>query len=324
MQAQPISSNSDKKELGYADKKSRSIFSRSLFDDSGDPSSKAISGETFSKTNVSKLLILPDISYPIVFRTSLDLVTPYLVTDNIKIDCVWVDSFDYYAIWDSEKLNPYGFDGLKMKDTVRLELVSDKVNDEERSPLDASVVTSDFGLRKAEWHYGTDIRVKIGTPVYAPFDGIVRINQFERHGYGRYLMIRHKNGLETLYGHLSRTVVNVGDIVKAGDIIGYGGSTGHSTGPHLHFEVRYEGNAINPNDIYDFSTDKLKDSVLTITPSTFAYLAEARAIRFVRVRRGDTLSGIGYRCGITVSKLCRLNRLSRKSILRIGQKIRIN
>ena len=285
--------------------------------DNGPAGSASVSGK--HKTRLTPPLIRDSI----VFRTIPEPLPAFWVTqNNVKIDCVWVDSYDYYSVWNTQKLNPYGFDGLDLQDTIRL-VLADSAG-KERSPLDNTYITSDFGLRRAQWHYGTDIRVKVGTPVYAPFDGIVRINQYERHGYGRYMVIRHKNGLETLYGHLSKTFFNVGDEVKEGDVIGDGGNTGRSTGPHLHFELRYEGNAINPNDVYDFSTNTLRDSVLLITPETFAYLKEARAIRRVVVRRGDTLSGIAVRNGTTVTKICRLNGISRRSIIRPGQKLRIN
>jgi LysM repeat protein len=248
----------------------------------------------------------------------------YWISEDVKIDCVWVDDFEYYGVWNSQKLNPYGFDGLEMTDTIQLNLFDYTQRNKYTSPLKMTTITSDFGLRKAQWHYGTDIRLKVGDPVYAPFDGIVRIAQYERHGFGRYVVLRHRNGLETLYGHLSKTTIKVGDVVKSGDIIAYGGNTGRSTAPHLHFEIRYEGNAIDPNELIDFSTTSLKDSVFTIAPASFAYLEEARAIRHVVVRRGDTLSEIGVKYGVSVGKLCYLNGISRKSILRIGQKLRIN
>ena len=156
------------------------------------------------------------------------------------------------------------------------------------------------------------------------FDGIVRIAQYDRYGYGHYILVRHYNGLETLYGHFKKRLARVGDVVKAGDVIGLGGNTGRSTAPHLHFEVRYEGNAIDPADLFDFQNDSLLSDQLSITPATFAYLAEARKIRYHRIRRGDTLSHISYRYGVSISKICRLNGISRKTILRVGRRLRIN
>ncbi len=321
--AQSIPENNLKNIAGYNEIKSNAEAFNYTGEDISQHSDLHNTGS--GKSQSTHMLVPPVFRDTIVFRSKLENLPAFYVTpNNIKLDCVYVDSYEYYNVWNTQKLNPYGFDGLDLKDTIRLPLLDKEKNETDRSPLDDTYITSDFGLRRAEWHYGTDIRVKVGTPIYAPFDGVVRINQYERHGYGRYMVIRHKNGLETLYGHMSKTLYKVGDEVKAGDVIGYGGSTGHSTGPHLHFEIRYEGNAINPHDVYDFDTNTLKDSVLTITPETFAYLKEARAIRRVTIRRGDTLSGLAVRYGVTVTKLCRLNGISRKTILRIGQKIRIN
>jgi murein DD-endopeptidase MepM/ murein hydrolase activator NlpD len=270
-------------------------------------------------------LIPPELPKPPVFRSVIATLPEFFWTsDSIRMDCVWINNFEYYEIWNTNKINPYNFDGLAIKDTLDLPLFSSDNIVNTSSLLDSTVITSDFGLRKAQWHYGTDLRVKVGQPVYAPFDGIVRISQFEKHGYGRFLVIRHQNGLETLYGHLSKTFVAPGDNVKTGDVIAAGGNSGRSTAPHLHFEVRYKGNAIDPNELYDFSANSLKSPTLTVSPQTFAYLSEARAIRLITIRRGDTLSGLSVRYGVPVGRLCYLNGISRKSILRSGHKLRIN
>src|SRR5690606_35983628 len=126
------------------------------------------------------------------------------------------------------------------------------------------------------WHYGTDLKLDTGDTVVAAFDGIVRIAQYDRLGYGHYILLRHYNGLETLYGHLSAYSVKVGDLVKAGEMIGLGGSTGRSSGPHLHYEVRYQGIAINSDDLYNFMDFSLRVDTLLITSNNFSYLNEAR------------------------------------------------
>jgi murein DD-endopeptidase MepM/ murein hydrolase activator NlpD len=143
-------------------------------------------------------------------------------------------------------------------------------------PVTETRITSPFGFRGYRWHYGTDLKVYHNDPIVAAFDGIVRIVDYERYGYGRYVVLRHLNGFETLYGHLSKAEVAVGDQVKAGELIGLGGSTGRSTGTHLHFEVRYQGNAIDPSSIYDFSEDCLINDTYQITPASFQYLADAK------------------------------------------------
>jgi murein DD-endopeptidase MepM/ murein hydrolase activator NlpD len=248
---------------------------------------------------------------------------PVEVSEQLMIDSVWVTIREYYSIWSTSDVNPYDMDGEKFQDTVRLPLIFENPELDWCMPLEKMFVTSPFGLRRWKWHYGDDIRLNTGDSVHVAFDGIVRMSRYDRYGYGYYVLVRHYNGLETLYGHLSKRLVKPGDIIKAGDVLGLGGSTGRSTGPHLHFEVRYQGNAIAPTDVFDFDALTLKEEELEITASTFEYLKEARKIRYHRVRSGDTLSHIGRRYGVSVSKLCRLNGISRNSVLRIGQRLRI-
>ena len=259
-----------------------------------------------------------------IFRSTLLPLPPYFkISDHVKVDSVWVQYHDYYNIWNMTRLNPYHIDGLKWKDTVNLQLYDTISGEGWAFPLKRSIITSDFGLRRVRWHYGSDLRVKVGEPVYAVFDGIVRIATYDRYGFGRFVVIRHKNGLESVYGHLYRFKVKVGEVVKAGDLIGLGGNSGRSTAPHLHFEIRYAGNAINPHNFFDFNTKELKDITYTVKPQDFSYLEEARKIVYHRVRYGETLSGIGYKFGVSVRQLCRLNRMNRNSILRTGRTIRI-
>jgi murein DD-endopeptidase MepM/ murein hydrolase activator NlpD len=249
----------------------------------------------------------------------------YLSMDGeYKIDCLYINSHQYFSVWENNKLNPYGVNGEYFADTVQLILFNPKDSILWHSPLDNTIITSDFGLRRAAWHYGIDFRLKVGTPVYAAFDGIVRVLGYERRGFGRYLVIRHANGLESVYAHLSKTLYNLGEEVHAGDVIGNGGNSGRSTAPHLHFEFRYAGNAIDPNLVYDFEANQIRNQDFVVQPDVFTYLAEANKIRYHNVRSGDTLSGIGYRYGVSITKLCQLNGIRRTSILNIGQRIRIN
>lgn len=194
-------------------------------------------------------------------------------------------------------------------------------------------INSEFGWRRYRMHEGIDIDLNTGDPIYASFDGIIRISKFNPGGYGNYVLIRHYNGLETLYGHLSESFVFPNQTVKAGDIIGLGGSTGRSSGPHLHYELRFRSVAINPRKIIDFETGELKSTDLYLESSIFQpdwnlsktyhqKQARKRAV-YHTVRSGNTLSGIATKYGTTVTTLCRLNGIKRTSILRIGQKIRI-
>ncbi|GJM28260.1 MAG: hypothetical protein DHS20C17_08950 [Cyclobacteriaceae bacterium] len=248
----------------------------------------------------------------------------FQVNDQLTIDCVWVNQHEYFSHWTSAKINPYEMDGAKYKDTLMVHINDSLAQINWAIPVPSTRITSPFGFRRYRWHYGIDVKVYFGDPIVAAFDGIIRIVDYERYGYGRYVVIRHLNGFETLYGHLSKAEVKVGDKVRAGELIGLGGSTGRSTGTHLHFEVRYQGNAIDPASIYDFTADCLIDDTYQVTPASFQYIADARKIRYHRIRRGDTLSHIGQRYGVSISRLCRLNGISRQTTLRIGRSLRIN
>ena len=160
------------------------------------------------------------------------------------------------------------------------------------------------------------------------FDGKVRIRNFERRGYGNYLVVRHPNGLETVYGHLSKSLVDVNDIVRAGDPIALGGNTGRSTGSHLHFETRFLGQAINPADIIDFENSVPHQDVYVFHNikingrKSNIYTSSSDQMVYHRVKSGDTLGKIARMYGTTVNELCRLNGIKSTSMLRLGQSIR--
>jgi len=207
-------------------------------------------------------------------------------------------------------------------------------------------VTSQFGMRRRRMHFGMDLKVQTGDTIYAAFDGKVRVRQYERRGYGYYLVVRHPNGLETVYGHLSGFLVDLNDVVKSGQPIGLGGNTGRSFGSHLHFEFRYLGKNIDPRDIVDFNNKVCHKDDFLITPETFNYRGSkwrtstyASSTRsgsdvknkyasgntgYHRIKSGDTLSGIAKRYGTTVGALCRLNNITSKTVLRTGRSIRVD
>lgn len=245
------------------------------------------------------------------------------VSEKILIDSIWVTAYEYYSAWDSQKINIYNFNPKDFKDTVYVKLYDTFVGTDYKMPLDETRITSEFGFRRYRWHHGTDLKLTVGTPIYSVFDGIVRIRSYDRTGYGYYVVVRHKNGLETLYGHMSRITVDVGQEVKAGDILGLGGNTGRSTGPHLHFEVRYQGLSINPTQIFDFNLGRLRSDVYMITASSFDHVVQTQQSVVHRVRSGETLSSIARRYGVRVSTITRLNNISVNSTLRVGQQLRI-
>ncbi len=245
------------------------------------------------------------------------------VSEQLNIDSVWVTIAEYYAIWDSRNVDPYKIDPSEFKDTLKIQLFDSLSGQMWSMPMAQCFTTSGFGYRWHRWHYGTDIGLSIGDPIMACFDGIVRIARYNPSGFGNYVLIRHYNGLETLYGHMSSYKVEVGQFVKAGELIGLGGNTGHSTGPHLHFEVRYAGNAFDATTMYDFGGMKLRDATFTLTPEHYAYSKEVRKVYYHKVRSGDTLGRIAAKYGISASRIAKLNRISTRANLRVGQRLRI-
>lgn len=204
------------------------------------------------------------------------------------------------------------------------------------------VVTSPFGWRKERMHKGEDIRLLTGDTVRAAFDGRVRICRSDRRGYGNFYVIRHDNGLETIYGHLSRHIVKQDEYVKAGQAIGLGGSTGRSTGPHLHFEMRYMGIALDPADLIDFTTFQPRSQIYQLDrkraqweqsnkgrstasrSSAGRHGSSRRSSPSVHVvRKGDTLGGIARRYGTTVNRLCRLNGIRPNTKLQLGRRLKL-
>jgi murein DD-endopeptidase MepM/ murein hydrolase activator NlpD len=259
------------------------------------------------------------------------------MSEEVLIDSSWVKVAGYYSIWDTHRVNPYRVDGRSYRDSLKLHLTDPPRQRYAKMPLNTTPITSGFAFRGYRWHYGMDLDLETGDSVKAVFDGVVRIQAWDGGGYGNYILVRHYNGLETVYGHLSKALVTVGTFVKAGQLIGYGGSTGRSTGSHLHFEVRYQGNPINPVLMYDFPGYKLRKDNFTITAALFNYYSRAlghrssgsrsgspsRARQTVthRVRSGDTLSEVAERYGVRVSTLRKLNPGVRT--LQPGKKLRI-
>ena len=191
--------------------------------------------------------------------------------------------------------------------------------------------SSHFGPRRRRWHYGLDLAEPTGEPIYAAFDGVVRISKRNK-SYGHLVIIHHPNGLETYYAHMSQRNVSAGDHVKSGDVIGLCGNTGRSFGSHLHFEIRYMGNALNPEDVIDCSTHDLVSRTLTITDKSFRKVAKGgsgggtgkASGGWYRVRQGDTLEKIARRNGTTVKRLCQLNGISQNKTLHPGDRLRVS
>lgn len=259
--------------------------------------------------------------------------------------------FDIYTEgWNSKHVNCYS--GVKVPQTAQIDVSNFAMPHK-------GYITSPYGYRRRfrRMHKGVDLKVNIGDTIRAAFDGRVRIKNFERAGYGNYLVLRHTNDLETVYGHLSGFLVDEGQYVKVGDPIALGGNTGRSTGPHLHFETRYMGYAINPCAIFDFANQTTHTDIFTFDKNTYQkarnfdpkansayaqqYLRENPNKPYVkskssgnatntratsstyRVRKGDSLSKIASRHGTTVANLCRLNGIKSNAKLSIGQRLKL-
>jgi murein DD-endopeptidase MepM/ murein hydrolase activator NlpD len=258
-------------------------------------------------------------------------------------------SFIPYAIesdhWITEKVHSYNDIALNdLPDSVELTLVDSLHRFCIPHP---GIVTSRYKYRGRRPHKGIDLGLHTGDAIYAAFDGVVRtaLPANLTGGYGNALVIRHPNGLETYYGHLSHFIVKSGDIVKAGELIGYGGSTGRSTGPHLHFEIRYMGQAFDPERIFDFESGTLRSEVFTLRKHYFninshygmtdqqSKTASTKAPKsssgsgggavYYKVKKGDTLSKIASRNGTTVKKICQLNGIKQNTVLKVGRRLRV-
>ena len=254
-------------------------------------------------------------------------------------------SADLYANWD----NKYAHRATELPETYKIDLRHFTM------PTTSRVITSNFGSRWGRQHKGLDIKVYIGDAIRAAFSGKVRIVRYEAGGYGKYIVIRHNNGLETIYGHLSKQLVEENQEVRSGEVIGLGGNTGRSTGSHLHFETRLCGVALNPALMFDFraqdvtgdyyafnketydneSTNatrlrgKQDSSTYASTNSSDDYATNKRTtsgltdqISYHKVKKGETLERIAKKRGVTVEQICKLNHITKTMRLRPGQILR--
>lgn len=252
---------------------------------------------------------------------------------------------ELYANWD----NKYAHRATDLPEHYRIDLRHFCM------PTTSRVITSNFGSRWGRQHKGLDIKVYIGDTIRAAFSGKVRIVRYEGGGYGKYIVIRHNNGLETIYGHLSKQLVEENQEVRAGDVIGLGGNTGRSTGSHLHFETRLCGVALNPALMFDFreqdvtgdfyafnrssydnesanatrlrgkqeggalSTDNSKNDFATNNRTTSGLDDQ---VQYHKVAKGETLESIARKRGVTIDDICKLNHISKTMRLRPGQILR--
>lgn len=237
--------------------------------------------------------------------------------------------------WNTHDCYSRNNDLTKLRDTVWLCVKSEEFGGF-TMPFDG-VVTSRYKYRNGKFHNGIDIDLVTGDTVVCAWDGVVRYAEPNSGGYGNLVIVRHYNGLETYYAHLSKLLTFSGQKVKSGDVLGLGGNTGHSFGSHLHFEVRFYDNTINPEEVIDFKQKQLKDPNLFlhktlfrpgVTPSN-QWKTDSKGKKqyvekkYYKVRSGDTLSRIAEKHRTSINRLCSLNGLRKTSILQIGQNIRV-
>lgn len=268
----------------------------------------------------------------------------------LRNEATELPSTDLYQDWDNRYVSRVN--GI-LPDEYRIDLRGFHM------PTTSRVVTSNFGARWGRQHKGLDIKVYIGDTICAAFSGKVRIVRYEPRGYGNYVVIRHDNGLETVYGHMSKHLVRENQEVRAGQPIGLGGNTGRSTGSHLHFETRLCGVALNPALMFDFKNQDVVDDAYIYRKSSYdresAQATRLRGVggtatasaeprtrmevasvtstrqnavssntRFHKVTKGETLYSISRKRGISVDKLCKLNHIGKNFRLTPGQVLKYN
>lgn len=275
---------------------------------------------------VAAMVSLSSFSQDLIARQApidkkLKTVDSLALQKQIRAEQSEYPALSLYPNWNNQYVHAYG--NAIIPDTYTIDLTGFHM------PTPSTKITSPFGPRWRRMHNGLDLKVSIGDTIVAAFDGKVRIVKYERRGYGKYVVIRHDNGLETVYGHLSKQLVEENQLVKAGEVIGLGGNTGRSTGSHLHFETRFLGIAINPIYMFDFPKQDIVADTYTFRRTQGSKRAGSHdtqvadgTIRYHKVKSGDTLSRIAKLRGVSVSTLCKLNRIKPTTTLRIGQVLR--
>jgi len=219
----------------------------------------------------------------------------------------------------------------QLPDLIKFELLS---GNEQYKYSWYGEMTWGFGPRWGRMHKGVDTNLEIGDTLYAAFNGIVRYADYNTGGYGNCVVIRHFNGLETIYAHMSELDVEPGDLVYASEVIGLGGNSGRSQGPHLHFEIRYKSFSFDPLLLLDKNNQMaLLDHEFLLEKSKLYHDGDSDHLLISKsgksggkshtVKKGETLYSISIKYKTTVAKLVKLNRLKNKNALQVGQKIRV-
>ncbi|HEX7583992.1 MAG TPA: M23 family metallopeptidase [Prolixibacteraceae bacterium] len=283
---------------------------------------------------------IPDIIKP--SNANIELDSTITEVEDLEVDSLKLTEESLYKnIWNCTQIKYPSSTLPKKDDTITISLIG-----KHDSPFVApikGVVLSKYGRRGRRMHTGTDIRLNSGDTVRCAFDGRVRLaKRFS--GYGNLVLVRHNNGLETIYAHLKAIKVKVNDTIKAGDLIGLGGRTGRATCNHLHFETRLFGEPFDSNKYIDFETFALRTDKIYYRNGQFEIdqnnfnnkpLPENNPALASRkgsgkgagkhvIRNGDNLWTIAKRYNTTVKKICVSNNITAQKTLKVGSVLRIN
>ena len=259
-------------------------------------------------------------SDPVVLHRPMEMAEAVARHDMLLNEENIIPSDDMYPTWTNTVVHY----NSALPDSFRIDLRNYVM------PTPSTKITDIFGYRpnRRRVHQGLDIKVQTGDTIYAAFDGKVRITSYQRRGYGYYVVIRHNNGIETLYAHLSKRLVDVNQNVKAGDPIGLGGNTGRSSGAHLHFETILMGKSIDPALMFDFKNQKMTGDCYMYRKPGSKYVENGKVKiagpepKYHKVKSGDTVERIARKYGVSQRRIFELNGLNSKSIIRPGQSLR--
>ena len=283
-------------------------------------------GRLFKLSSFALLLLAAGVKAQDAVPEPVSLYTPTEMVETVQPHFMLLNeeniipSDEMYPTWANSVVHY----NSAMPDSFRIDLRNYVM------PTPSVKVTDIFGYRpnRRRVHQGLDIKVQTGDTIYAAFDGKVRITSYQRRGYGHYVVIRHNNGIETLYAHLSKKLVEANDNVKAGDPIGLGGNTGRSSGSHLHFETILMGKSLDPALMFDFKNQKMTgESYLYRRPGS-KYIENGQVKiagpekKYHKVRSGDTIERIARKYGVSQRRIFELNGLKSNSIIRPGQTLR--
>ena len=279
-----------------------------------------------------KVLIYSNLTWEYLRDKNFDGILNPLMYEKLKE----ISDAKFFQSWNNSKCytSSAGSKPSMLKDTLWL-CLQDNNHENFVMPV-PGIKTSSYGIRHGRNHNGVDLDLETGDTVLACWSGKVRYSKYNDGGFGNLVIIRHYNGLETFYAHLSKLLVYPNQEVLAGDPIGLGGNTGHSFGSHLHFEIRFFDVPFNPERIIDVKSKKIKSDNLFVHKSFFYGSSSPSSSRstssqqvsrskkkYHKVRSGDTLSAIAARYHSSVSKICKLNRIKPTTILRIGKSLRV-